>query len=167
MPSQRPFFLSSLLAAFRQQSPSLSATSQPNKHTHPHATTPSSTSNAPYAPSQSSSQARSISSSSPSHPQSAASTATSSPPPPRTGAGASMMNQLQPLHTPRPIPGAGSSPAHRRGSDSSSEGFRDVLGADKWYIGGRTAAGEEKFFKLGVVKRVRSQDRLSLDRLSL
>lgn len=62
-----------------------------------------------------------------------------------------------------PIP----APGRRRGSDSSSEGFRDVLGADKWYIGGRTAAGEEKFFKLGVVKRVRSQDRLSLDRLSL
>lgn len=77
------------------------------------------------------------------------------------------MNQLQPLHSPRPIPAAGRSPAHRRGSDSSSEGFRDVLGADKWYIGGRTAGGEEKFFKLGVVKRVRSQDRLSLDRLSL
>lgn len=80
------------------------------------------------------------------------------------------MSQL-PLHSPRPIPGAGGSsssrPGHRRGSDSSSEGFRDVLGADKWYIGGRTAAGEEKFFKLGVVKRVRSQDRLSLDRLSL
>jgi hypothetical protein len=75
------------------------------------------------------------------------------------------MNQL-PLHSPRPIPGAGSR-GHRRGSDSSSEGFRDVLGADKWYIGGRTAGGEEKFFKLGVVKRVRSQDRLSLDRLSL
>jgi hypothetical protein len=58
-------------------------------------------------------------------------------------------------------------PDRRRGSDSSSEGFRDVLGADKWYIGGRTAAGEEKFFKLGVVRRVRSGDRLSLDRMSL
>lgn len=55
----------------------------------------------------------------------------------------------------------------RRGSDSSSEGFRDVLGAEKWYIGGRTATGEEKFFKLGVIRRQRSQDRLSLDRLSL
>ncbi|KAI1119566.1 hypothetical protein F5Y14DRAFT_7761 [Nemania sp. NC0429] len=166
MPSQRPFFFSSLLAAFRQQPPSLSATSQPNKHTHPHATTSSSTGSAPYASSPSSSQARSISSSSASHPQSSSSTTTSSPPP-RTGASGSVMNQLQPLHTPRPIPGAASNPAHRRGSDSSSEGFRDVLGAEKWYIGGRTAAGEEKFFKLGVVKRVRSQDRLSLDRLSL
>ncbi|KAI0444106.1 hypothetical protein F4803DRAFT_512664 [Xylaria telfairii] len=157
--SQRPFFLSSFFAAFRQQPPSLTAAPQPNKHTQ---TSPGSTS---YGSSPSSSQARSISSSSPSHPQGPASSTTSSPQP-RTGSGGgSVMNQLQPLHSPRPIPG--SSPAHRRGSDSSSEGFRDVLGADKWYIGGRTAAGEEKFFKLGVVKRVRSQDRLSLDRLSL
>ncbi|KAM0666995.1 hypothetical protein ACQRIT_005684 [Beauveria bassiana] len=62
-----------------------------------------------------------------------------------------------------PIPSGG----RRRGSDSSSEGFRDAVGADKWYIGGRTATGEEKFFKLGVVRRVRSNDGLSLDRLSL
>lgn len=55
----------------------------------------------------------------------------------------------------------------RRGSDSSTEGFREVLGADKMYIGGKTAAGEEKYFKLGMVRRVRSGDRLSLDRLSL
>ena len=64
-----------------------------------------------------------------------------------------------------PIPNP--SGARRRGSDSSSEGFRDALGADKWYIGGRTAGGEERFFKLGVVRRVRSNDGLSLDRLSL
>lgn len=88
----------------------------------------------------------------------------------------SVTNQVS-LHSPRghhphhhhggpgPIPIAHSN--RRRGSDSSSEGFRDVLGADKWYIGGRTAAGEEKFFKLGVVRRHRSQDRLSLDQLSL
>jgi len=67
-----------------------------------------------------------------------------------------------------PIPQqAGRNSGRRRGSDSSSEGFRDTLGADKLYIGGRTAMGEEKFFKLGVVRRVRSGDRLSLDRLSL
>jgi hypothetical protein len=64
-----------------------------------------------------------------------------------------------------PIPGAGR--RDRRGSDSSSEGFREVIGADKWYIGGRTAAGEEKFYKLGMVKRHRSVDRLSMDRLSI
>lgn len=59
---------------------------------------------------------------------------------------------------------------HRRGSDSSSEGFRDAPtapGAGPWYIGGRTATGEERFYKLGVVRRSRSGDRLSLDRLSL
>jgi hypothetical protein len=60
-----------------------------------------------------------------------------------------------------------SSHGRRRGSDSSSEGFRDALGTEKLYIGGRTATGEERFFKLGVVRRVRSGDRLSLDRLSL
>ncbi|KAI0841347.1 hypothetical protein F5Y06DRAFT_261325 [Hypoxylon sp. FL0890] len=154
--SQRPFFLSSFLAAFRQQAPpTLSATSQPNKHT----TQPSS--------SPSTSGARSISSSSQSQ------SSSSQQPQQRTGG---VMNQI-PLQSPphrhhhspqphrpgMPIPGSG----RRRGSDSSSEGFRDVLGADKWYIGGRTAGGEERFFKLGVVKRVRSQDRLSLDRLSL
>jgi len=64
-----------------------------------------------------------------------------------------------------PIPGA--SRRGRRGSDSSNEGFHEVMGADKWYIGGRTAAGEEKFYKLGMVKRHRSVDRLSLDRLSI
>jgi hypothetical protein len=55
----------------------------------------------------------------------------------------------------------------RRGSDSSSDGFREPLAADKWYIGGRTAAGEEKFYKLSMVKKPRSLDRLSIDRMSL
>ncbi|KAF2755658.1 hypothetical protein EJ05DRAFT_503116 [Pseudovirgaria hyperparasitica] len=55
----------------------------------------------------------------------------------------------------------------RRGSDSSSEGFRETMGADKWYIGGRTANGEEKFYRLGMVKKNRSIDRLSIDRLSI
>ncbi|KIW66432.1 hypothetical protein PV04_05767 [Phialophora macrospora] len=57
----------------------------------------------------------------------------------------------------------------RRGSDSSnsSGGFIDALGPEKWYIGGRNAAGEETFYKLGLVtggtgRRVRSLDRLSL-----
>ncbi|KAI1373957.1 hypothetical protein F4677DRAFT_427752 [Hypoxylon crocopeplum] len=158
--SQRPFFLSSFLAAFRQQAPpALSATSQPNKHTSQPSSGPST------------SGTRSISSTSHSHSQSQSSSQQQSQQ--RTGG---VMNQL-PLQSPphrhhhspgphrpgMPIPGSG----RRRGSDSSSEGFREVIGADKWYIGGRTAGGEERFFKLGVVKRVRSQDRLSLDRLSL
>ncbi|XXG99459.1 hypothetical protein Hte_005798 [Hypoxylon texense] len=153
--SQRPFFLSSFLAAFRQQAPPSLSASQANKHT----TTPSSSS--------ATTGARSMSST----PHSSPSSTDPQPPQQRPGG---IMNQL-PLQSPShrhspqphrpgmPIP----APGRRRGSDSSSEGFRDVLGADKWYIGGRTAAGEEKFFKLGVVKRVRSKDRLSLDRLSL
>jgi hypothetical protein len=64
-----------------------------------------------------------------------------------------------------PIPGA--SQRRRRGSDSSSDGFNEIIGAEKWYIGGRTATGEEKFYKLGMVKRHRSADRLSLDKLSI
>lgn len=39
--------------------------------------------------------------------------------------------------------------------------------AEKWYVGGRTAGGEERFYKLGLVRRYNSTDRLSLDRLSL
>lgn len=43
----------------------------------------------------------------------------------------------------------------------------DAIGPEKWYIGGRNAAGEETFYKLGLVtggtgRRVRSLDRLSL-----
>ena len=157
MPSQRPFFLSTFLAAFRQpSSPSLATTtsSQPNKHT----TQASSN----YTSAGGASAPRSIASSAHAQAQSSA----------------AAQAQAR-LHSPRqhsaiPIPqqgGAGGGGAaagsRRRGSDSSSEGFREVMGADKWYIGGRTAGGEEKFFKLGVVRRVRSGDRLSIDRLSL
>lgn len=64
-----------------------------------------------------------------------------------------------------PIPGA--SQRGRRESDSSSEGFNEIIGAEKWYVGGRTATGEEKFYKLGMVKKHRSADRLSMDKLSI
>ncbi|KAG7113751.1 hypothetical protein VD0002_g7496 [Verticillium dahliae] len=152
MPTQRPFFLSTFFASFRQAPNTSSLAQQPNKHTTQSA---SSSSAAAYAQQQSASSASS-------NPRAIA-------PPSATG---SVVNQL-PLHSPRgaaaahgvPIPG--SSPGRRRGSDSSSEGFRDVLGAEKWYVGGRTAGGEERFFKMGVVRRVRSNDGLSLDRMSL
>jgi len=161
MPSQRPFF-ANFLAAFRahsaiqqQQSKAPTSSSSPPQHT------------------TSSSNPASTSTSSPnpgsSHPRSIAA---------KSSATTSALNQL---HSPRshstsPLsrsPGQASpnymhrSESRRRGSDSSSEGFRDVLEREKWYIGGRTATGEEKFFKLGVVRRERSIDRLSLDRLSL
>lgn len=65
-------------------------------------------------------------------------------------------------------PGGGFASRNRRGSDSSSEGgFRDALGGEKWFIGGRTAQGEERFYRLGMVTRERSGDRVSLDRMSL
>lgn len=53
------------------------------------------------------------------------------------------------------------------GSSNTSGGFMDAMGTEKWYIGGRTATGEERFYQLGLVtnnagKRVRSLDRLSL-----
>ncbi|KAK5136442.1 hypothetical protein LTR08_003087 [Meristemomyces frigidus] len=60
--------------------------------------------------------------------------------------------------------------ARRRGSDSSSDsgGFREVRGGgETWFIGGRTAGGEEKYYKLSMIKRDRSSDRLSADQLSL
>ncbi|KAK3687860.1 hypothetical protein B0T22DRAFT_380555 [Podospora appendiculata] len=171
MPSQRPFFLSTFFAAFRQQTPSSlsSAAQQPSKHTTQATSGPSSYGAASPSSSSSNATPRSITTGG------ATTQAVTAPSPPRSG----VMGQL-PLHSPRshhhhphhhggiPIPQQGGHHGgRRRGSDSSSEGFRDVMGAEKLYIGGRTATGEEKFFKLGVVRRVRSGDRLSLDRLSL
>ncbi|KAH0491009.1 hypothetical protein TgHK011_002455 [Trichoderma gracile] len=163
MPSQRPFFLSSFFNSFRQQAPSL--TQQASKHSSQAASASAaaaaaaSTTAAAAASASSSgaSAARAISTS--------AATATTT-----TTATTSSSSTNVAIHTPRGSPGGAIPIPHgsrRRGSDSSSEGFRDALGADKWYIGGRTAAGEEKFFKLGVIRRVRSNDGLSLDRLSL
>ncbi|TWU71053.1 hypothetical protein ED733_002510 [Metarhizium rileyi] len=160
MPSQRPYFLSSFIAAFRQQGPTLQANAQSNKHNSQAAVGPSSASaSSPSSYAQPATAPRTIASSAAA---SSAQANSRSPPPsvsihsPRGGNGAVSV----------PIPGHSAS-GRRRGSDSSSEGFRDAIGADKWYIGGRTAGGEEKFFKLGVVRRVRSNDGLSLDRLSL
>lgn len=53
------------------------------------------------------------------------------------------------------------------GSSNTSGGFIDASGPEKWYIGGRTATGEERFYQLGMVtgsngRRVRSLDRLSM-----
>ncbi|KAK2027349.1 hypothetical protein LX32DRAFT_653932 [Colletotrichum zoysiae] len=143
MPSQRPFFLSTFFASFRQQSPSAATLSsqQPNKHS----TQASSSSS--YATQSAASAPRAISSNTPPNSAGNGGSANSV-----TRSSSGVVNQY-PLHSPRggvPIPGG---PNRRRGSDSSSEGFRDVLGADKWYIGGRTAAGEEKFFKLGTIRR--------------
>ena len=53
-------------------------------------------------------------------------------------------------------------------SDNGANPWRDALnGGQNWYIGGCTASGEERFYKLGMVRRYASADRLSLDQLSL
>ncbi len=161
MPSQRPFF-ANFLAAFRAHSAIQQQAKGPTPSTSQSSHSTSATNNT---------SSSTASTSAPSHPRSIATKA--------NGATTSALNQL---HSPRanstsPLsrsPGQASSGymqrsesgGKRRGSDSS-EGFRDVFGAEKWYIGGRTATGEERYFKLGVVRRERSIDRLSLDRLSL
>lgn len=75
--------------------------------------------------------------------------------------------------TPIPI-NRGHADRQRRGSDSSSGsgGFRDAIGPEKWYIGGRTPAGEERFYRLGMVTkgggRLGGSGRVgSIDQLSL
>lgn len=159
MPSNHPTFLSSFLSAFRAHS----VLQQQGKHTTSSQATHSNTTSA----SVTHSSPRTI-------------TTTTTAKGPTTAA-------LSSLHAPRahstsPLstsPGDPLSPPTattqrryiqdrgRRGSDSSSEGFRDVLGKEKWYVGGRTAAGEERYFKLGTVRRQRSWAERSLDRLSL
>ncbi|KAG7415865.1 hypothetical protein LZL87_004840 [Fusarium oxysporum] len=164
MPSQRPYFLSSFLAAFRPQGPSISTTAphqhQPNKHTRDTTTTTTATATA----ANTTTTATSTSHHHHHQPQQQPTTSSVAIRPPRNTTSSSPSTSTSPVNgTAIPIPGS----SGRRGSDSSSEGFRDVIGADKWYIGGRTPGGEEKFFKLGVIRRVRSNDGLSLDRLSL
>ncbi|SPJ70343.1 uncharacterized protein FTOL_00071 [Fusarium torulosum] len=176
MPSQRPYFLSSFLAAFRPQGPSISTTAQhqhqhqPNKHTRD--TTTSATAAAAAAAAAASSTPSTSSSNSSTHhhhhqqqPSQQQTTSSVAIRPPRNAVSSSSPSTSTSPSNGAAIPIPGSS--GRRGSDSSSEGFRDVIGAEKWYIGGRTPGGEEKFFKLGVIRRVRSNDGLSLDRLSL
>ncbi|CZT39813.1 uncharacterized protein RSE6_00019 [Rhynchosporium secalis] len=154
MPTQRPFF-SNFLAAFRAHS-TIQQTSKTTPQTSPQNTHPHSSQTT------SPSQPRTISAST--KQSGATSSALTSLHSPRTS--------TSPLGSSSPAAESASAarcipPRGRRGSDSSSEGFRDVLGAERWYIGGRTATGEERYFKLGVIKRHTSRDRLSLDRLSL
>jgi hypothetical protein len=163
MTTNRPFF-GGFLAAFRAQQPALqkAATSQASV--------------ASYSPNNTSSQSQNVDSSSTSR---TITTKTRSPSPGATTVSVQAAGHFQPTRqhaapynrstSPKakafPIPGA--SQRSRRGSDSSSEGFHEAMGAEKWYIGGRTATGEERYYKLGMVKRHRSADRLSLDKLSI
>jgi len=162
MPSQRPTFFANFLTAFRAHSAIPSAQAK-SSSTSPasqssHSTSTTSTNNTSHA-----STPRTIHSSTKTS-AGATTTALGQLVSPRT-------HSTSPLSRPPGSPGFSAATAThhhktRRGSDSSSEGFRDVR-AEKWYVGGRTATGEERYLKLGVVKRHRSVDRLSLDRLSL
>lgn len=152
MPSQRPSVFANFLTSFRAHSaiPSAQAkSSSASINQSSHSTSTASTNNTNHT-----STPRTIHSSK------------------KSTTGATALGQLVSPRTHSPLSGTPGSPGfstsshHRRGSDSSSEGFRDVR-ADRLYVGGRTASGEERYFKLGVVKRHRSVDRLSLDRLSL
>ncbi|CAI6330131.1 unnamed protein product [Periconia digitata] len=161
MSTNRPFF-SNFLAAFRAQSAiQKAATSSSTAASYPHASTSSTQAS-------SSTQSRTLTTkatpSSPG-PTAAAVQATSQFQPTRQHA-APYHRSTSPTTKAFPIPG-NSRGRNRRGSDSSSEGFNEIKGAEKWYIGGRTAAGEERYYKLGMVKRQRSVDRLSLDKLSI
>ncbi|KAJ9641810.1 hypothetical protein H2199_005023 [Coniosporium tulheliwenetii] len=184
--TNRPFF-SNFLAAFRAHSaiqktasttvPSAASTTASTSY--PHNSTASAST---IAPTPTSAPAATTTTNAPSNPR----TITTKAGTPSTGAttvAIQTTGQFQPTrqHSASPYsrsPGSPGSPGfntplggpatrQRRGSDSSSEGFRDAGGPEKWYIGGRTATGEERFYKLGVVKRPRSIDRLSVDRLSL
>jgi hypothetical protein len=160
MSSNRPFF-SNFLAAFRAQS-AIQKAASPGSYALPVSPSPQ---NAPQA---AASTPRAIpTKAGPSSPGATAAAVQA------TGQFQPTRQHAAPYHrstspaTTKAFPVPGASARSRRGSDSSSEGFHEVLGAEKWYIGGRTATGEEKFYKLGMVKRNRSVDRLSLDRLSI
>lgn len=162
MSTNRPFF-ANFLAAFRAQSAIQKAAS-------------SQSAAGSYSHNPAASQA---SGPNPSTPARSIATKAGSPSPGSTTAAVQAAGQFQPTRqhaapyhrstspTAKAFPIPGAARRNRRGSDSSSEGFHEAMGAEKWYIGGRTAAGEEKFYKLGMVKRHRSVDRLSLDRLSI
>jgi hypothetical protein len=169
MTTNRPFF-ANFFAAFRAQSAiQKAATSQASagtaaySHTTTAATATATTTSSHNTPSTTRTLASKAGPPSPG-PTSTAMQTTSQFQPTRQHA-APYHRSTSPAAAAFPIPG--SARRDRRGSDSSSEGFREVIGADKWYIGGRTATGEEKFYKLAMVKRHRSVDRLSLDRLSI
>ncbi|KAF2182848.1 hypothetical protein K469DRAFT_711561 [Zopfia rhizophila CBS 207.26] len=164
MTTNRPFF-SNFLAAFRAQSAIQKAATSPSA-TAPYSHNPPSTSSSTSGHTSSATAKTITTKAGPSSPgaTTAAVEAAGRFQPTRQHP-APYHRSTSPSAKAFPIPGA--SRKDRRGSDSSNEGFREVMGAEKWYIGGRTAAGEEKFYKLGMMKRQRSVDRLSLDRLSI
>ena len=188
MPTQRPF-LTNFLAAFRAHSqpipkaqPSISSSGAVAASTQTIWTSTTSTTQKPAPPS-----SDNIISPRPINPKAAAhalAAATSTTVQERKELHPALQHNVSPqTHLPRSTPSPGlpvygppnkpqpsESRRTRRGSDSSSGsgGFREVGGGgEKWFVGGRTASGEEKYYKLSMVKRDRSSDRISADQLSL
>ena len=180
MPTQRPF-LSNFFAAFRAHSQPYPKAQPTTRPTTGGAQTLWTSAQTAQKPNQSASS-ENIVSPKPINPKAASANT-------YTSAGATLQHNVTPqTHLPRspPSPGlpvygpqnkpqtsyptAAESRRTRRGSDSSSDsgGFREVKGGgEKWFVGGRTANGEEKYYKLSMVKRDRSSDRISADQLSL
>ncbi|MCJ1303655.1 hypothetical protein MMC08_006465 [Hypocenomyce scalaris] len=170
MPTNRPF-LANFLAAFRAHSALQNASPNPSVST----STAATSSQATYSTSTTSTSYTTTTAST-ARPIATKTTPSVGVTTAAVQAAAAATGHLSHHHTRHPSTSPVSNPnsnfgrrtRQRRGSDSSSEGgFRDALGNEKWYIGGRTAQGEEKFYKLAMVRRERSGDRLSVDRLSL
>ncbi|KAL8735160.1 MAG: hypothetical protein Q9166_001036 [cf. Caloplaca sp. 2 TL-2023] len=190
MPTNRPFF-ANFLAAFRAHSaltasktttspPSVTTASPTSQFTLPSATSTARTITTSPSPQQPSTQPQHSSTSPPNASQLKASTAS----PPTTSstttaalsaaaaAAGSLSHRAHHASASPPPRSPTNTPftrvPQRRGSDSSSEGgFREVLGGEKWYIGGRTATGEERFYRMGMIRSERSWERRSFDQLSL
>ncbi|CAG8218760.1 unnamed protein product [Penicillium salamii] len=164
MSSNRPF-LSNFLAAFRAQSTYKSTQVQQVGSISPQISSRAIASKANQSGSTSASATASNSTTTTQHTQ-----ATQSVQPNHYHAESS-----PPTSSSNPIPiNRGPADRQRRGSDSSSGsgGFRDAIGPEKWYIGGRTPAGEERFYRLGMVTkgggRLGGSGRVgSIDQLSL
>jgi hypothetical protein len=188
MPTQRPYFLSNFLAAFRAHSaqlPKSSPSIASSAAVASNAATIWTSANAAQKP-QSASSEHAVTSPRPINPKQnpyAVATATQASDrqlqhivSPQTHLPRSPSSPNLPMYGPpnKPQPSyptVQEARRARRGSASSSDsgGFREVRpgGGEKWFIGGRTAGGEEKYYKLSMVKRDRSADRISADQLSL
>lgn len=191
MPTQRPSFLGNFLAAFRAHSQPLPKSSAPISSSASVAASATLWATAPQKPSSPGPDAHATAPkpiNQKTNPHNAASTATHD---------RQLVTSLSPLqhnvspqtHLPRSPPSPGLptyGPANkpqqsypsaqdvrrrsRRGSDSSSDsgGFREVRGgSERWFIGGLSATGEERYYKLSMVKRDKSADRISTDQMSL
>ncbi|MCJ1476072.1 hypothetical protein MMC13_004737 [Lambiella insularis] len=170
MPTNRPFF-SNFLAAFRAHSAMQKSTTATVSATPASITSQTAHISSPTSQTTAASPARAIATKAPVGLSSSAAVQAAFSPTNPTHAHHARHPSTSPVSrnpaSSLPV-GRGFASSSRRDSESSTEGgFRDALGGEKWFIGGRTAQGEERFYQLGMVRRERSNDRASLDRISL